>query len=156
MASVYLETTIVSYLTSRPSRDVLQRAHQQVTRRWWRSRRSQFTLYVSPFVLQEAIAGNPLRARRRLAILRSLPLLTPTAEAFRLARVLVERGPIPHTAEVDATHVAIAAVNGIEYLLTWNCAHIANAVMREDIEDICRQHGYEPPILCTPEELMED
>jgi hypothetical protein len=155
-SSVYIETTIVSYLTARPSRDLVQRAHQQLTRRWWRTRRSQFDLYVSPLVIQEAAVGDPLRARRRLAALKAVPVLDATSDAMELAEALAQAGAVPTEAVVDATHIAIATVHGMAYLLTWNCAHIANATMRTRIETVCRNEGYEPPVLCTPEELMED
>ena len=155
-SSVYIETTIVSYLTARPSRDLVQRAHQQLTRRWWRTRRPQFDLYVSPLVIQEAAGGDPLRARRRLAALKAVPVLDATSDAMQLAEALAQAGAVPTEAVVDATHIAIATVHGMAYLLTWNCAHIANATMRIRIETICRSEGYEPPILCTPEELMEE
>lgn len=155
-STVYIETTIVSYLTARPARDVVRRAHQRLTREWWRIRRPKFELYVSPVVLQEAAGGDPLPARRRLAVLRGLPVLAPTPEAVNLARALVTHGPVPRREDVDALHIAIAGVHGIEYLLTWNCAHIANAQMRAGIESVCRNLGYEPPVLCTPEELMEE
>ena len=155
-SSVYIETTIVSYLTARPSRDLVQRAHQQLTRRWWRTRRPQFDLYVSPLVIQEAACGDPLRARRRLAALKAVPVLDATSDAMQLAEALAQAGAVPTEAVVDATHIAIATVHGMSYLLTWNCAHIANATMRTRIETICRSEGYEPPILCTPEELMEE
>lgn len=153
---MYLETTVVSYLTSRPSRDLVLRAHKQLTRKWWVTRRSDFELFVSPLVLQEAGAGNPVLAQRRIRALRGVAVLAPTEEAVELARALVREGPIPTKAEVDALHVAIAAVHGVEYLLTWNCTHIANALMRSSIEAICRSAGYEPPVTCTPEELMEE
>jgi hypothetical protein len=154
-SSVYVETTIVSYLTARPSRDLVQRAHQQLTRRWWRTRRPQFDLYVSPVVIQEAAGGDPLRARRRLAALKAVPVLDATADAM-LAEALAQAGAVPTEAVVDATHIAIATVHGMNYLLTWKCAHIANATVRTRIETTCRSEGYEPPVLCTPEELMED
>ena len=154
--SVYIETTIVSYLTARPSRDIVIRAHQRLTREWWRTRRGRFDLYVSPLVLQEARMGDRLVARKRMRALRGIPLLAVTAEAVRLARLLVRRGPIPQRAEVDALHIATAAVHGTDYLLTWNCRHIANALMRSRIEALCRSAGFEPPIMCTPEELGEE
>lgn len=153
---VYIETTIVSYLTARPSRDLVQRAHQQLTRRWWRMRRSRFDLYVSPAVLQEAASGDALRARKRLAVLKGMSVLDANFAAMRLADALARAAAVPSQAIVDATHIAIATVHGMEYLLTWNCAHIANAAMRTRIEAVCRNQGYEPPVLCTPEELMED
>jgi hypothetical protein len=134
----------------------VQRAHQRLTRKWWRTRRSDFELYVSPLVLQEAAGGHAARARRRMAALQGLPVLAPTPAALELATALVGQGPIPRKANVDALHIAIAAVHGMDYLLTWNCTHIANAAMRSQIEDVCRSAGFEPPVLCTPEELMGD
>jgi len=111
--SVYVETTIVSYLTARPSHDLIQRAHQQLTRRWWRTRRSQFDLYVSPLVIQEAAGGDPLRARRRLTALKAVSVPDATLDAMRLAEALAKAGAIPSQAVVDATHIAIATVHGI-------------------------------------------
>jgi len=107
-------------------------------------------------VIQEAAGGDSLRARRRLAALKAVPVLEATSDAMRLAEALAQAGAVPTQAVVDATHIAIATVHGMAYLLTWNCAHIANATMRTRIEAICRSEGYEPPVLCTPEELMED
>jgi hypothetical protein len=83
-------------------------------------------------------------------------VLTAGPEASALARHLITQGSLPPKAAVDALHIAIAVVNGIDYLLTWNCTHIANATMRRRIDAVCRQDGYEPVVLCTPEELMED
>ena len=151
----YLETTIVSYLTARPSRDLITAAHQQITQQWWQARRAHFDLFVAPPVIQEAQAGDPEAAARRLAVLHDIPLLTLSEEAARLAQALITPGPLPANAVVDALHIAIAAVHGMHYLLTWNCTHIANAAIRSDIEDVCRAHGYEPPVICTPEELLE-
>lgn len=107
-------------------------------------------------VLQEAATGDPMMAQRRLESVRGLPLLAVTPEATELAEQLVQKGPLPLRAEVDALHIGVAATHGIEYLLTWNCKHIANARMRSQIERICRKLGYEPPVMCTPEELLEE
>ncbi|MGH6689295.1 MAG: type II toxin-antitoxin system VapC family toxin [Gammaproteobacteria bacterium] len=153
---MYRETTIVSYLTARPSRTVVLRAHQQITRTWWRTRRHDFDLFISPLVLQEAGDGDPEAARRRLTALAGIPVLAAVPGALAVAHALRERGPIPQRAAADAMHIAIAAAHGVEYLLTWNCTHIANAQMRPSIERLCRGAGFEPPILCTPEELLED
>jgi predicted nucleic acid-binding protein len=153
---VYIETTIVSYLTARPSRDLVLRAHQQIARRWWRTRRSDFDLFISPLVLQEAGDGDAKAAARRLAAVSDVPILAAVPGALAIAHALRNRGPIPSRAEADAMHIAIAAAHGVEYLLTWNCTHIANAQMRPDIERLCREEGFEPPILCTPEELLGD
>jgi predicted nucleic acid-binding protein len=155
-STVYLETSIISYLTGRATRNVVITAHQQLTRRWWDTQRQQFELFVSPLVLQEVAAGNATMAARRLAMIRGLPILAVTAEATTVAERLGQSGPLPKKAEVDALHIGIAAVHGMEYMLTWNCKHIANARMRTQIEAVCRELGYEPPIMCTPEELMEE
>lgn len=155
-STLYLETSIISYLTGRASRNVVITAHQQLTRRWWNMQRQQFELFISPLVLQEAAAGNRSRAKRRLEAVRGLLVLAVTPEVAALAEQLMQNGPLPPKAEVDALHIGVAAVHGMEYLLTWNCKHIANARMRSQIEDICRNMGYEPPVMCTPEELMEE
>jgi hypothetical protein len=153
---VYLETTIPSYLTAWPSRDLVRAAHQQITRDWWDRRRAEFELYISQVVLRECQAGDATAAAERLKILQDLPLLEQTEQATRLAQALVERVPLPERAAVDALHVAIAAVHGVDYLLTWNCTHIANATLRDPIESVCLENGYEPPAICTPDELLAE
>ncbi|WP_437976232.1 type II toxin-antitoxin system VapC family toxin [Sorangium sp. So ce295] len=152
---LYIETTIVSYLTARPSRDLVQAAHQQVTREWWAAR-DDFTLFISQFVLDEAGAGDGDAAARRLDALRGATLLDITEEAILLASNLVVGGGLPAKARVDALHVAMAAVHGMDFLLTWNCKHIANAATRERIEELCRVDGFEPPVICTPLELPKE
>ena len=153
---VYLETTIPSYLTAWPSRDLVRAAHQQIPRDWWDRRRAEFELYISQVVVRECQAGDASAAAERLKILQDLPLLEQTEEATRLAQALVDRVPLPERAAVDALHVAIAAVHGVDYLLTWNCTHIANATLRDPIESVCRENGYEPPAICTPDELLAE
>jgi len=150
--SVYVETSIISYITARRSRDIVIAAHQQLTRRWWRSR-SSYRLFVSQIVRDEAGVGDRAARLRRLRALRGIPALAITDQATRLAGELVRRGAIPRKATVDAFHIGIAAAHQVEYLLTWNCKHIANATMRGTIEAICRSEGVTPPIICTPEEL---
>lgn len=151
----YIETTIVSYLTAWPSRDLVLVAHQQVTREWWATRGS-FELFISQFVLDEAAAGDAEAAAQRLDALRDVALLDVTEDAILLAGDLVVGGGLPAKARVDALHVALAAVHGMDFLLTWNCKHIANAATRGTIEDLCRAAGFEPPIICTPLELPKD
>ncbi|MBM3744692.1 MAG: type II toxin-antitoxin system VapC family toxin [Acidobacteria bacterium] len=153
---VYLETTIISYLMARPSRDLIVAAHQQITREWWDLRRGEFQLFVSRLVIQEASAGDQEAAQRRLGALDFIPLLDLTVDALSLARDLAHRGVLPDTAIEDALHIAVAAVHGMDYLLTWNCRHIANARMRQAVWATCALRGYEPPVICTPEELMGD
>ena len=152
---VYIETTVVSYLTARPSRDVVIAGHQQVTHEWWDTRRSDYELCVSQLVLDEAGAGDPQAAEERLAVLQSMLVLEMTAEALELAKGLIHAGALSAKAAGDALHIAIAATKGVPYLLTWNCRHLANAVMRPMIEAACNTNGFKAPIICTPEELLE-
>lgn len=155
-AKLYIETSIVSYLTSQPSRDIVTAARQQITRDWWLTRRNKFDLYVSEFVLGEAGSGDARVASLRMSALEGIPEIALTEGAARLARELVEKGPLPRKAAIDALHIAAAVSGGVDYLLTWNFKHLANAAMRSMIERICRTHGYEPCVICTPEELLEE
>lgn len=152
--TVYVETTILSYLTARPTANVVASARQQVTEAWWATRRDAFTLFVSELVLEEAAQGDPDAAERRLAVSRPLPLVNVTEHALALAPDLQVLARLPARAGADALHIALAAVHGIEYLLTWNLRHIANAEFRPRLEAACRARGYRPPVLCTPDELM--
>jgi hypothetical protein len=155
-SSVYIETSIISYLTARLSNDLRVAANQKTTIEWWENRRLDFDLFVSEFVLTEAGFGDPVIAKKRLEIIADLSELLVDDSAKMLVKILISQKAIPLKAEIDAYHIAVAAVNGIDYLLTWNCKHIANAIMRPKIEIICRQQGFEPPTICTPQELMED
>ena len=153
--TVYIETSVVSYLTARPSRDVVIAAYQEITREWWREASNRFDLVASALVVAEAGAGDPEAARTRLQALEAVTLLDATADAEALARALVETSAVPRQAADDAAHIAIAVTNGVAFLLTWNFRHIANAAIRSRIERVCRQMSYEPPVICTPNELME-
>ncbi len=150
---VYLETTIISYLAARPSRDIIIAAHQELTNEWWENRRKRFDLFVSQLVIQEAKSGDKEAARKRLGLLEPIPLLELNDKAISLARILMNDA-IPPKAVEDALHIAVAAIHGMDYLLTWNCKHIANAEKEHAIAAVCRGNNYEPPIICTPEELM--
>jgi hypothetical protein len=153
--TVYIETTIVGHLTSRLPSDVVIVGQMLATRKWWDESRHQFELFTSQVVLDEVSAGDPQAATERLAAVSSLALLLISEESQELAELLLTRSALPSKARVDAAHVAIAAINGIEYLLTWNCRHLANATLRARIEQVCRDRGFEPPIICTPLELDE-
>jgi predicted nucleic acid-binding protein len=153
---VYIETSIISYLTARPSNDVRALACQNITLEWWETQRQNFELFISEFVVAEIGLGNADAASRRLNAVTGVRSLSSSAAVDALSFELVKRNALPAKAEMDAFHVAIAAVNGIEYLLTWNCTHIANALTRPKIEATCRALGYEPPIICTPQELKEN
>jgi hypothetical protein len=151
---VYVETTIPSYLTSRPSRDLLVAAHQQLTSDWWNDHRHRFSLFVSERVLREAGSGDATAAARRLAELAGIPELEFTPEARDLAHRFLAEGAIPEKSLEDAIHVAIAAVNGMDYLLTWNCRHLVNGEIVKRLIRISEDAGYSLPVLCTPEQLM--
>lgn len=153
---VYVETSIVSYLTSRPSRDVVIAAHQELTRQWWTQRASRFELVISALVEEEASRGDEDAARERLEALASISMVAVSAEAVNLAEHLVRAGLIPTESAADALHIAVAAVNGVDFLLTWNHRHLANAVLRTRIEMAVEELGSACPVICTPEELMED
>jgi hypothetical protein len=151
---VYLETTIVSYLTARPGRDLIVAAHQEVTRQWWEGPREQFGLYVSQFVLDEAGDGDPAAAAERLRLLNGLPLLPLTDAVHDVARGLLDAGVLPRKAQADGVHIAVATVHEMDVLLTWNCRHLANAAILGGVGRHLRDRGYEVPIICTPDELM--
>ncbi len=152
---VYIETTIPSYLTAWPNRDLIKAVQQQITREWWQTR-DRFDLLVSQLVLEESSEGDPQAATERLKALADLPVLRISEGAIALASRLVDEVALPAKAAADALHIAVAVVGGVDYLLTWNCKHIANAAMRHMIEAVCRADGYEPPVICTPVELMEE
>jgi len=152
-AKVYVETTVVSYLTARKTRDAIAVAHQAVTRRWWR-RRKRFDLYCSQIVVSEAGDGDAQAAQRRLAALKGVPSLDTSDAVKRLAAALVKAAALPKKATEDALHIALATVHGMDYLLTWNCKHIANAEIRNVVASVAYDHGYGVPVICTPEELM--
>lgn len=151
---VYIETTIPSYLTAWPSRDLIIAGHQQLTKDWWQTRRSEFELCISQFVVDEACAGDADAAKERLALLLPFPMLDISEGVLELASEILRSGVIPAKAARDAAHIAICAVHEIDFLLTWNCAHIANAQIVKKVQAICIQNGYQCPLICTPEELM--
>lgn len=150
---VYVETSVVSYLTARLSRDLIVAAHQQITQEWWQTRQDAFQLFTSQLVINEAESGDSEAAVKRMEVLSDLALLDIRDETTDLVQALLNQGCVPSTAVDDALHIAVAAIHRMDYLLTWNCKHLANAVMRPAIEQVCRDHGYNPSIICTPEEL---
>lgn len=152
--SVYIETTIPSYLVVRATRDVVLAGHQQATRDFWNYRRNEYDLFISSYVLEESRGGEAEMAERRLQSLQGIPLLLETPESSTLALRLVARLGLPQRAEADAYHIAIAAVNEMDFLLTWNCTHINNLYMLRRIEETCRDAGFVPPVIGTPEELI--
>ncbi len=154
METVYIETTVISYLISRPSRDILVSAHQQTTNEWWVTRKSEFECFISQVVIDEVEAGDKEASKKRLKEISQLPVLEASSEAEYLASAIIDAGAIPKKAVSDAVHIAIAAVNDIDYLLTWNCRHLANAQLIRRVAGICNTKGFNMPVICTPEELM--
>jgi hypothetical protein len=152
---VYIETTIVSYLTSKPSRDLIVAAHQAVTREWWEEQREQYELCTSELVLAEAARGDFASAGQRLQILSGMPLIPTTDKVTALARSLVKRGLLPEQASADAMHLALATVDDTDILLTWNCRHLANPIIIGQIGRFVRTMGYELPTVCTPDEFLD-
>jgi len=152
--SVYLETSFISYLTGPLSQNLITVANQHVTRKWWKTRRLAFELFISPFVIAEVRQGNVVQSANRLAVLTGLPILDPNNEVVELARAFVQQQVVPSKVADDAYHIAIATVHRLNYLLTWNCKHIANAQLQSKLRQISQQRGYELPILCTPYELF--
>ena len=152
--TLYLETTIPSFLTGRTSRDNLIAGQQAATKTWWRLRRKHFELFTSQFVVNEAAQGDTKMAAKRLQLLQPVQKLPVPLEADELARRILEKHLLPPKAAVDAFHIATATVHGIHFLLTWNCIHINNREIIPGVERLCSQAGYPLPVICTPLELM--
>ena len=153
--TVYVETSVISYLTGRPARDVIVAGRQALTMEWWRTCRKRFDLYVSALDVTEVEDGDAGAVQRRLAAIEGIPALSVGDEAKELARQMIKGGPIPKEYPEDALHIAVCALNGIDYLVTWNCTHLANATIRKQVERFIERAGYTCPAICTPEELME-
>ena len=151
--SVYIESSVISYLVALPSRDVVITARQAITETWWRKRRAEFELYISTLVVQEIGRGDAEAAERRLNAVEDIPLLATSPEAQSLAEDLVAEGAVPANSEEDALHIGLAAAAGIDFLLTWNFKHINNAHTRAAITVIVESRGFVCPMLCSPEEL---
>jgi len=154
MSTVYIETTIVGHIAGRVHPDPFVANRQQVTRDWWRDHAPTYDVFISQLVIEECSEGDPSAAAERLEVVKDLDLLQSTDDVDDLADVLIAEKAVPASEPRDAFHIAIAAVNGIEYLLTWNYKHIANATLWSRIEQVCRDAGFEPPIICTPDELV--
>lgn len=153
-ATVYIETTIPSFLTARQSRDLIIAGRQQMTRLWWETRRDKYALRISDFVLEEAGKGDSRAAEKRLEVLEGIDLLEIDEEVFKLTKIILNSGLISDKASADAGHIAVASRHGVDYLITWNCTHIANAEILRYINLIVSNAGYYLPTICTPDELF--
>jgi hypothetical protein len=153
---VYIESTIPSYVVARPARDLLQAARQQLARDWWDLRRHEHELFTSQVVLDEIAAGDAEMARQRLELVASTMLLDLTDDANALTKVILHSGVLPVAADRDAAHIALATVHQMDILLSWNCRHIANAFIQARLRKLAAASGFTLPVICTPEELLEN
>ena len=151
---LYLETTIPSYLTAWPSRDQSIAEKQEITKEWWRDRKSEFELFISEIVYLECAAGDSAAAKERLEVIEGIPWLDNLDEVTELAEAIMASGALPEKAATDAAHIAMSAVHEIEFLMTWNCSHIANGQIIKVIRRVCAAHGYDCPEVRTPTGLM--
>ena len=154
METVYLETTIFSYLTSHPSRDIVVAGHQQTTAEWWARRRDEFACVISDFVLLELGRGDAEQVATRVRVAKVFMQLKTTPEIYQLSKQLLMAGAFPRTAEGDALHLALALTGRVDYLMTWNCAHLANARLWPKMKKVAEEAGWRLPVICTPDELM--
>lgn len=154
-AKIYIETSVISYLCARPSRDLIVAANQEVTREWWERDRGRYDCYVSALVLEETSAGDVVAAAKRRAAIADLKELAADAVSASVAGALLARTRLPKRVTDDLAHIATATVYGMDYLLTWNCAHIANPHWQPKVMAVLRELGYDAPVICTPQALLE-
>lgn len=152
--TIYIETSIFGHLTARPTDNLIVAANIKITQDWWNEHRSSFTLYASEIVENEAAKGDPTIAAQRLNLLQSLMLLELTEEAFELSQAFLSQSNLPSKASNDSLHIALATVYSLDYLLTWNCRHMANAQIQRKLAQISSDLGYVLPIICTPYEFI--
>lgn len=153
--TVYIETSVIIYLTSNPSRDIVVAGHQQTTYEWWNQSRDYFDSYISQFVIDEISSRDMLAANKRIEAIKNINELQVNDEVEKLGDIYLKSFNIPEKSKLDAYHLAIAVWYNIDYLLSWNCKHIANAVVNKKLIDINNKMGLNSPILCTPLELIE-
>ncbi len=155
MDSVYLETTVIGNIAGRLHPDAKIAARQQVTREWWTTATNRYDLYVSEITIDECGDGDPDAAKERLDLIRNIDLVETSPAAEELAELLVDRLAVPASQPRDALHIAIATVNAVEFIVTWNFKHILNPHLQTKIANTCREAGYDPPVICTPQQLLE-
>jgi predicted nucleic acid-binding protein len=156
MDTIYVETSIISYLRQKPSSQIVAAARQVLTHQWWNNEREKYQLVVSQYVIDEVSVGDPVLAADRMRVIAGVPLLPHDPEIPRIAAEIMAIGVLPPNAQVDALHIASVAHHRIQYLLTWNCKHIANAKILPRIQGVLRDLGIPIPVICTPEELLGD
>ena len=155
-STVYIEATVVSYLTARPSNDALKLSRQQATRQLWNEYSNNFEFIVSDLVMTEIARGDAKKAQRRLNAVVNLRSLQTSSVSYRLAQELIDAGAVPHHSQIDAQHIAIATVHNLDYLVSWNYKHIVNENKQQHISRVCRAAGFQPTNICTPIDLIEE
>lgn len=154
--TIYIETSIIGYLTARSTKNLIIAGNIEITRDWWQNRYNDFDLYISQVVLDEVARGDAEIALRRLQILDGFPLVELNQAVRDLSKQFLLQSNLPPKASDDAVHIAAATVHGLDYLLTWNCKHIANAQIQKKLAQISANFGYELLVICTPYELLGD
>ena len=152
---MYLETSVVSYFTARPSRDIIVLAHQEITRQWWEKAIQKFEIYISEAVMEEISTGDLEAVKRRLEKVDTFMRLELNVSVEKMAQVYVDRLKIPKKSALDAVHLAAASIHNMDYLVTWNCSHIANGIVIKKLLEVNTSYGVKTPVICTPEELLE-
>jgi hypothetical protein len=153
--TVYIESSIISYYTARPSRDLIVAAHQQITAEWWEIVRPNVECFISPFVIQEISCGDKEAAQKRLDAISDFPILKLNFDIQKLALKYFSALKIPDKAKLDASHLAVAVWHEMDYILSWNCKHIVSGRIKKVVEEINKNLNIKTPVFCTPEELME-
>ncbi|HQZ66529.1 MAG TPA: type II toxin-antitoxin system VapC family toxin [Planctomycetaceae bacterium] len=156
MKTVYVESSIISFLRARPSGHVISAARQLITRRWWDEERGNYQLVISQYVIDEISKGNQDRVRERLDAIVDIPVVELPDDIANLAEEMISAALLPPKARVDALHICVASIQRLDYLLTWNCTHIANARILPRVEAFLSERGHLLPLVCTPEELLDD
>jgi hypothetical protein len=156
LTTVYIETSVASYVVARPSQNLMRAARQLSSIRWWETYRGSFEVFTSAFTLDEAQKGDPDAAAKRIALLEPVQLLQVDASVLGLMAAIEESKILPDECEVDVGHISIASRYEIEVLLTWNCRHIANPILARKLEPLIRSMGYKMPYLATPTDLLGD
>jgi hypothetical protein len=153
---VYLESSVISFYANRRSKDLVVAAYQEISADWWENELHKYQPYVSQFVLEEISRGDSRAAQNRMDAIKTFPLLELPEEVFDLAQKYLKEVQIPRKSQLDAFHISAAVVNGMDYILSWNFHHIANVFVKQKIQRINESLGVETPIICTPEELIEN
>ncbi|MCB9766841.1 MAG: type II toxin-antitoxin system VapC family toxin [Candidatus Omnitrophica bacterium] len=153
MTSIYIETSIPSYLAAQTSSDLVIAGHQAITRKWWPMASKNFDCFVSEAVISEVSRGDPDASKRRMECIQNIEILAYSEEIESLIRTYSESLGLTGAAIADLPHFAYAVGYGMDYMATWNCRHIANGNVIRRLMEVNRQIGRDTPVIVTPEEL---